>query len=630
MKNLQLVTLDFETYYGKDYSLKSKKWNTSGYIRAEEFKVHCVAIKIGGNKTKLYTRDEVGPALHAIDWKKSALICHHTAFDGAILAWIYGLVPAFYYDTMSMTRGLHNEVSRASLEVVAQLYGVGEKSKTYLTPTYGLRELSPAIMKGLGEGCIIDTDLTHAIFKKQMEVFPVDELRLIDLTLRMFINPVLKVNKDVAERALEEELEERNWLICASGVSEHTLTSNPKFAAELKKLDVDPPMKISATTGNATYAFAQTDDGLLELLEHDDRRVVKLVAGRLAAKSTLFETRGRRLIADGTGMYKLPVMLNYCGAKTGRWSGGNKTNMQNLPRLERDADGKIIERGTGMLRLAIEAPKGHRIVVADSAQIEARTIVWLAGQETIVELFATGGDVYCHMATLIYGRQITKKDKQERFIGKIAVLGLGYGMGAAKFQTTLALGLMGPPAELTLGECQRIVKMFRAANNKIVRLWAIAEQILNDMVADRAGQFEVDGHVVLEWEGTSIWLPNGMGLHYPDLMFRNGFTYEANGKRKKIYGGLLVENIVQALARILVSDQMLLVEEYLAARRSKLKKGEIAQIALMTHDEIVSVVPDKMADALLNETIKIMRTRKAWASGVPLNAEGGHDIRYSK
>jgi DNA polymerase I-like protein with 3'-5' exonuclease and polymerase domains len=625
----KLITLDFETYYAADYSLRLKRYNTSGYIRDPQFQVHGVGIKIDGGKTKWYAGHAAAKkAIDAINWTDAALLAHNTAFDGAILAWHFGHIAAFYYDTLSMTRGLHNEVSRASLKTIAALYQLGEKNVEALENTKGKKTLTAAEAAALGAYCVQDTDLCHAIFQKQRAVFPQTELALIDLTLRMFIQPVFQINLVVAEKALAEELEERNWMICASGVPEKSLTSNPKFAAELEKLGVDCPMKISGTTGKETYALAQTDEGFIELLEHDDRRVVRLAAGRLAAKSTLFETRGRRLIDDGTGGRRLPVLLNYFGAKTGRWSGGNKTNMQNLPRLERTDAGAIIERGTGMLRLSLEAPSGHRICVADSAQIEARTLAWLAGQSDIVELFAKGQDVYCHMASIIYGRTITKKDKLERFIGKIAVLGLGYGMGANKFQTTLSIGIMGPPVELSLAVCKGIVNKFRAANNKITNFWKVAERILTDMVQGKTGSYEVDGHTILEWEDETVWLPNGMGLHYPELRWNNGFSYEANDIRKKIYGGLLVENIIQALARILVSDQMLDVAEYL--KKFRLKKGEVAQVALMTHDEIVSVTPERFAEKATQEVIKRMRKRPEWAQGVPLDAEGGFAVRYEK
>lgn len=627
-----LVTIDFETYYSGDYSLSLKKYNTSSYIRDPQFKVHGAAIKIGKGKSVWYSGAKLKAKLDSIDWSKTSLLCHNTAFDGAILAWHYGIVPAFYYDTLSMTRGLHNEVSRAKLDTIAQLYGVGRKIEGALENTRGKRNLTKDEDARLGEYCVQDNDLCYAVFEKQISIYPENELALIDLTLRMFVQPQLMVNIEVAERALTEEMQERQFMILAAGVPEKTLTSNPKFAAALAELigEENLPMKVSKTTGEETFAFSLSDEEFLDLLEHEDRRVVRLVAGRMAAKSTIFETRAKRMIDAGSDGKRLPVLLNYFGAKTGRWSGGDKMNMQNLPRLERDEAGVIIEKGTGMLRLSVIAPPGHRIGVADSAQIEARTIAWLAGQADIVELFARGEDVYCHMASIIYGRTITRKDKLERFIGKIAVLGLGYGMGAQKFQTTLALGIMGPPVDLSLTECKRIVNAFRRANFHIVRLWSKAEKILEDLVAGRAGEMLVDGEVVLTWEDGSVWLPNGMGLHYPDLKYSigGGFSYKANGKRKKIYGGLLVENIVQALARILVAEQMLDVAAYY--KTQKLRKNEVLQVVLMTHDEIVSVIPDRLADKALKEKIRLMRQPCGWAKGVPLDAEGGHDVRYSK
>ena len=631
MKKLKLITLDFETYWAADYSLSLKKYNTSSYIRDPQFMIHGCGVKIGAGKTVWMNKAKFEKWIKTVDWSQVALLAHNNAFDGAILAWIYDIVPALYYDTLSMTRGLHNEVSRAKLDTIAKLYQIGAKSETYLAPTKGLRVLPKDIEQGLAEGCIIDVDLCYEVFQKQMTVYPVSELALIDLTLRMFITPQLMVNIEVAEKALAEEMREREFLIVASGVDPKTLTSNEKFAKALGKLigDENVPRKFSKTTGKETWAFSLTDEEFLDLLEYDDRKVARLVAGRIAAKSTIFETRALRLIDAGRDGQRLPVLLNYFGAKTGRWSGGNKLNMQNLPRLERTPDGDIIERGTGMLRLSIIAPPNHVIVVADSAQIEARTIAWLAGQADIVELFARNEDVYCHMASIIYGRKITKKDKLERFIGKIAVLGLGYGMGPEKFQTTLALGIMGPPVDLTIGECRKIVMTFRRANDKIVKLWKIADEILKDMVYGREGEFEVDGHVIVSWDADTVWLPNGMGLHYPELRWNNGFSYKSNGKRKKIYGGLLVETIVQALARILVSDQMLDVADYLKTLKLRVK-NEAAQIALMTHDEIVSVVPARFAQKVLDKKCTIMKQSSDWAQGVPLGVDGGFDVRYSK
>ncbi|PPC99603.1 MAG: hypothetical protein CTY35_03430 [Methylotenera sp.] len=619
-----IVTLDAETFYSVDFSLTKPAYNTSAYIRDPQFKEHCWAIKVGTKKTKGFKKPQDAiKFLQDINWDVYALNAHNTAFDGFILAHWHGIVPHFYYDTLSMTRGLHNEVSRAKLDTIAKFYQIGQKSATYLAPTKGLRDLPPHIMDGLLEGCVIDTDLCFEVMKKQTEIYPQHELELIDMTIRMFCDPVLEINEPLARLALAEEMMERRATIIKSKHDEKDLMSNPKFAEVLKSYGVEPPTKISNKTGLENFAFAQTDPEFLELLDHEDIRVVRLAQGRLAAKSTQAETRAARLLQAGENGMKLPVGYNYFGAKTGRWSGTNKLNLQNLPRVNpyepKPSDG---------LRRSIVAPKGHVLVVVDSAQIEARLIAWLAGQKDIVGLFANNEDVYKHMAAQIYNKPVDLVTKDERFIGKIAVLGLGYGMGPKKFQTTLALGMMGPPVQLTLAECKKIVNLYRGRNHMIKAAWDTCGQILEMMASGREGSF-FDG--LLEFDQMSIWLPNGMALHYPGLHKdeTGNFRYKANDMWKKIYGGLLLENIIQALARIVIGEQMLLTKKHLD--KIKLKKTEVARVVLMTHDEIVSCVPERFADATEKAALKIMRTPPHnWGADIPLDAEGGYDVCYSK
>ena len=618
----QIVALDFESYYASDFGLTNREYNTSSYIRDPKFKVHCVAIKIGTKASKCYSAEAGEKLLRNIDWSTHAVLAHNVAFDGFILSHLYDIVPSYYYDTLSMTRGLHNEVSRAKLDKIARFYNIGAKTDG-LENTKGKVNLSKDEMSRLMEYCNNDNELCYEVFKKQVEIYPEHELELIDITARMFCDPVFEINLPLARQALADEMIERRATILKSKCPEEELTSNPKFAARLIKLGIEPPTKISGRTGLENFAFAQTDPEFLELLDHEDIRVVRLAEGRLAAKSTQAETRAARLIQAGENGMKLPVLLNYFGAKTGRWSGGNKLNMQNLPRVNpyepKPSDG---------LRRSIIAPEGHQIVVTDSAQIEARIAAWLAGQADIVALFANDEDVYSYAASRIYNRVITKKDKNERFVGKVATLGLGYGMGGKKFQTTLALGMMGPPVEMSLSESNKAVKIWRGTNHKIVTAWKICENIIESMAAGNVGTAFDD---LVEYDNITLWLPNGMGLHYPGLHRTEGgdYRYKANEVWKKIYGGLLFENIVQALARIAVGEQMLLTESFL--RTIKLKKNEIARIATMSHDEIVSVVPDHYAEKTLAKKLDIMRTPPHnWGKDMPFNAEGGYAKNYSK
>lgn len=626
----RVVTLDFETYWAHDFSLSSKTLNTSEYIRSPQFLVHCCSIKVGNKKTKVFPDIKLKEELAKIDWANTDIVAHNMAFDGAILAWHYGIKPRRYFDTLSMARGLHGDMSRASLDTIAKYYGIGAKSTTYLAPTKGLRELSPEIYKSLAEGCAIDTDLCYEIFCKQIEVYPEDELALIDLTMRMFTDPVLRVDIPRAEQALEYEKQARLRAMALSLVDEKTLNSSPKFAQALRDAGCEPPMKWSTKQNCMAYAFAQSDPDFIELQDHENIRVVRLAQGRLAAKSTIVETRAYRLIQAGQRGQPLPVMLNYFGAKTGRWSGGNKLNLQNLNRQEYDETGKPVPM-TGELRKSIIAPPDHVILVCDSAQIEARTLAWLAGQEDLVEAFRNGEDVYKKAACNIYGVPVESVTKEQRFVGKVSVLGLGYGMGAAKFQTTLALGMMGPPVKLSAELCKKTVNTYRRVNHMIPALWKEADRVLSKMSARKEGEWGV-----LSYDETSVWLPNGMGLHYPRLKtlwdpekdLVSGYEYMANGNPKKIYGGLLVENVCQALARIIVSHQMLLTQDYF--KTLKLKKGEVARIASMSHDEIISVIPARLADKAKQKQIDIMRTAPDWAEGLPLNAEAGYAVNYSK
>jgi len=623
-----LVTLDFETYFATDYSLRNKRHNTSSYIRDEQFETQICSIKEGKGKAKCYEGEALVKKLKSIDWANKDLLCHHAHFDGLILANHFGIYPRTYFCTLSMSRALHPEYVSKSLGEIGKLYDLGGKYEDgeVLDKVKGKHideiKTDKELYKKFCNYCDRDVNLTYDIFLKQIAVYPEEEIRLIDLTVRMFTQPAFRLDVPRCEIALAFATQERNIAIAvgcaqASSLTEKDLTSNAKFVAALKQLSVDAPTKISSYNGQLTYALSENDEEFTELLDHEDRRVVLLVKGRLAAKSTISETRAARLLDAGFNNQGIPVYLNYYGAKTGRWSGGNKLNFQNFPRGSE-------------LRKSIIAPPGHVIVVADSAQIEARTINWVAGNEEMLNVFTTKGDPYCHTASIIYGRTISKKDKDERFIGKIATLGLGYGMGAAKFQTTLALGTMGPAVDMPLNDCDRIVKTFRKANAPIARYWKDMDKVLLQMSEKVEGE-----HGVLTYDADGIWLPNGMGIMYPGLTRetdmesgRTNYKYFSKRVWKKLYGGLVTENVVQALAGVIIRQQMLWYNDWL--RKLKLKSGEIARIATMTHDEIVAVVPERFGQKALDQCLALMSTAPDWCPDLPLGAEGGLAVNYSK
>lgn len=620
----QIVTVDFETYFSKDYTLKSKSLNLSEYVRDERFKIHCVAIKIDDKPVLWVDHSNVERAIASIDWTNSALLAHHTAFDGFILRHHFGVAPNYYLDTLSMGRALHSNNISASLESLGTYYGVGNKLPDVLNKTKGLEELDSELLAQLGAYCAVDVELCKKIFDLMLPKIPQAELDLIDLTARMFCDPVLEVDIERVKKELEREKLKKKQLIEKANVDITELSSAEKFANLLRKQGVEPPTKISPRTNKETWAFSKADAEFQALADHEYEAVQDLVRARLAAKSTIGETRAQRFIDVGSDGKKLPVYLVYYGAHTGRWSAGNKMNLQNL------------KRG-GELRKSIIAPEGHSIVVADSSQIEARMLAWVAQDQELLELFRKGEDVYKHMASSIYDVEVDEVDDSQRFVGKVAVLGLGYGMGWKKFQSTLELGLMGEKVNLSNTEAAKVVTTYRAERRKVVEFWNICDQFLRGMYTNSDMTYKC--LKIIKDELNKIWLPNGLYLQYPglscdydpdigamtDFMYFNyenavkiklGLTPDFK-KSKRLYGGILAENIVQALARIVIAEQMLEI-----SKRHR--------VVTMTHDEIVVVTPTERAAETYAEMVEIMKTPPKWCEDIPISAKGGYDINYSK
>ena len=477
---MDVYTLDFETYYDQDYSLS--KMTTEDYVRDSRFEVIGLAIKKNDKATQ-YLNDPgtIERLLSYIDFSQSAILAQNTMFDGAILSWRYGVKPKVWFDTMCMGRGLHGVDAGASLRALSERYGIGEKGfEVHNAKGKRRADFTAEEAKKYGEYCIQDVELTYKLFKIMGANFPRTELKLIDVTLRMFIDPILDLDLGLLEQHLEDTQDRKDKLLRDAGVTDKKdLMSNLKFADMLRDLGVEPPMKISLTTGKETYAFAKSDEDFKALQEHEDDRVQSLVAARLGNKSTLEETRTQRFIGISK-RGRLPVPIRYYAAHTGRWGGSDKINLQNLP--SRGLNGKKLKK-------AIIAPEGHTVVEADSSQIEARVLAWFAGQNDLVDQFAKGEDVYKYMASSIYNVAVEDVTKDQRFVGKTTILGAGYGMGAEKFGMQLkTFGF-----EVSEDEARRIISIYREANFKISKVWRDANYMVKQLANHRAVQFGKKG-----------------------------------------------------------------------------------------------------------------------------------------
>lgn len=599
---MNIITLDFETFYDRSFSLS--KMTTEEYIRDELFETIGVGVKVDDGETQWFSgpKREIKAFLDQFPWDQSVAVAHNAMFDMAILNWHFDIRPKMIADTLSILRALDGPDAGNSLAKAAERYGLGTKGDEVVNALgKGRLDFSPEELARYGEYCVNDVELTYELFKRTAPLVPKLEAKLIDLTIRMFTEPVLELDKDVLTDHLTAVKEKKEKLMSAIEADKSVLMSNPQLAQLLQQLKVVPPTKISPATGKTTWAFGKSDEGFKALLDHHNPKVQAIVAARMGVKSTLEETRTERFIkiADrGT----LPVPLRYYAAHTGRWGGDDKINLQNLPRKS-------------PLKSAMLAPKGYVLIDCDSSQIEARTLAWLAGQNDLVEAFDKGEDVYRIMASSIYGVPVEEVTDAQRFVGKTTILGAGYGMGAVKFRAQLnTFGV-----DLSEGECKRIISVYRSTYPMIPWLWNSASRTLQALKTQRTCQLGCEGALTVDLLG--IKLPNGMYVRYPNLRedADGEMIYDTKRGRTtiptRIYGGKVIENVCQALARIVIGEQMLMV-----ARRLR--------VVMTVHDAVGAIAPIEEAGEARNFVEQCMRMRPKWAPGLPLNCESKMGASY--
>ena len=579
---------------------------TEEYVRGDEFQVVGVSVQVDNGEPEWFSGsdEETLRFLQKFEFDKNLALAHNAMFDAAILTWHYGIKPKGWLDTLSMGRALHGTEVGGSLKVLAEHYELGVKG-TEVENALGFRreDFSADHLARYGEYCRNDVALTYKLFSAMSHQFPSAELKLIDLTIRMFSEPVLQLDVQVLERHMREV---KIAKASALGLYDRdTLMSNPKFADVLRTFGVEPPMKISPATGRETYAFSKTDEDFKALLDHPMPHVAALVSARLGTKSTIEETRTERFIGISQ-RGSLPVPLRYYAAHTGRWGGDDKLNLQNLPRIS-------------SLKYAIIPPDGYVILDSDSSQIEARTVAWLAGQDDLVDAFEAGQDVYKIMASAIYGKSVGDVTKDERFVGKTTILGAGYGMGPVRFRDQLkTFGVT-----ISEDESRHIISTYRTTYPKIPEFWRTAGVALEAIMNNQSFAFGRDDVLLVDGRN-GIKLPNGLYIKYPNLRYKetDGKTEMVyNTKRgraiidTRIYGGKVTENVCQALARIVIGYQMLFV-----AKKYK--------VVMTVHDAIACVAPEDEADRALEYVEMCMKLRPEWASDLPLNCEAGYGKSY--
>jgi DNA polymerase len=651
----RIISIDFETRWdSKDYTLS--KMTTEEYIRDKRFKAFGVCVHEFGTDSPIewVGGDGLREYFSGVDWEKTAVLAHNAQFDVSIMEWVYNAHPAFIFDTLSMARALRGVEVGNSLAKLAGDFNLPPKG-TAVHSTNGSVELRADVEAELAEYCKHDVYLCEQIFNRLIEGYPKSELRLIDMTLKMYTRPTLELDSTMLIKALTEEGELREGLLQRLGIQEAELASNPKFADVLQSLGVTPPTKVSKTTGKEAFAFAKNDALFQALLNGEREDVALLCEARLKVKSTTERTRAQRFL-DISQRGKLPVPLSYYGALSGRWTAakGSAINMQNLKRGTKERP--------SFLRQAIMAPEGYQLVVGDLSQIEPRVLAWLSDYQEMLNIFRGGGDPYAAFGAQMFNiPNLTKDSHPElRQSAKSALLGCGYGLGWASFASQLLTGFLGAPPQRydkafakTLGVDQayaqkfvdwednvakmleiphtctdqellthclaakKIIDIYRATAHPVATFWDMCSNLIeSSLYGGKVFQYKC-----LTFSKERIELPNGMSLLYPQLRRekddkgRSQWVYGPNAT--KLYAGKVTNNVTQAVARIVMTDGMLRVS----------KKYPIAGTV---HDELIAVVPDDEVVDAKTWVLAQMTMEPKYLPGIPLAADGGAHRRYGE
>jgi len=648
---MKLITTDFEAYWDTHHTLS--KMSPTEYVMHPDTEIISVSIKHGDNPTYVvFGEENIREHLQAIDWSDVLVVGHNmSGFDAMILAWRFGITPKMYGCTAAMARPRYSKtgvvvdgkfLTGVSLKKLAVELGVGRKLDLAATNTKGkhLCDFTTQEVRALEVYNQVDTDLCWAAFKKLYPTFLKKEMLLIDMTTRMLVEPKFKLDYALVTGALEtvqaeksqalrdlydllyDETEQVIRVLEGEPKPEEfvrtMMASSAKFSSLLESRGVAVPMKPSPTNPQRQVpALAKTDEAFIALTEHEDPVVATAAQVRLDVKSTLLETRLKAFLraADACGG-KLPMPLKFAGADTtGRWS-GEQYNPQNLPRINPDKP-----KTSDALRMALCAPRGHKVIAADLSGIELRTNMFLWQVPYAMELFRASpdkADLYTYFAAHdLYHIAEALIEKWQRQVGKVSHLGLGFGAGGATFQGVARL--MGGVA-LSLDEATKIVDTYRAAHPEIVAGWKRFQQCLPDIAQGTEVAIDPWGMCVTEHE--AVRLPSGRRIYYPGLerVRDNGkseWYYGEGRSRSKIYAGKGVENLVQALARDVVAEHAVRFYQQTGLRP-----------ALTVHDELVYVVPTPDAEDALDTLQSIMRSGVSWWPELITWSTGGIGDRY--
>jgi len=664
------LTLDFETYFDDEYNLK--KMSTVEYVCDERFEILGMGSLALENPEPSIEFDEgFGAVDYAIkmtqqefgsNFENVTLVGQNLKFDALILREYFGITPRYTVDIRDLSRHLDAR-NKHSLEALAKRWGApklkGDTKQFKGLKWNSMTEEQREKLIEYGKG---DIEIETFLFKKLLPMItnPQIELPLATQTLHLYLNPQIEIDFELGKKLKKEMRAEmlkplKDLYDLGIDCSEQEISGDISFLTLLNQhLDQNEQVPMKPGKNEMIPALAREDEGMKYLLEkHHNKKVRALAAARLAISSWPLHIKRVQNLMNQAKMRggKIGAPLTYYASHTGRWGGTEGINLQNLGGRGRGGQGThpLIQQ----TRQMVCAPDGYIFGIPDYRQIEARILAWLAGQDDLTQSFAEGRSPYAEFATELFQCSVRKpkEDDPEPLksilaikygFGKDAILGCGYGMGSLKFYDRCRANSDLRPAfdsgEYDWDFINGLIKTYRRKYSKIPEFWKVVEKAWK-FVTKYPGQIQdyfVSGKTISvqymnipcvkflepilkfynQNDTTTIQLPSGRCLFYPkasvnnrgDLLYRWG----------KLWGGSITENIVQAVARDILGEVLLQLE------------NEGFNILLHVHDEIVCLLSKPNADKELQQMIEIMEVVPDWARGLPIAVEGKLSEKYKK
>ena len=614
--------IDFETF--SESNIRDE--GAHKYAADPSTGVHCVAWAFGDEPVE----SDIGLTQRVLDHIESGgiVVAHNASFEKAILKHVYGLdanvrctsaVAAYN----ALPASLEGAADALNLELQKDTEGAKVMRRHLKAPIPMDMPNDKRIMQSY---CRTDVEVTRAIHVR-LGVLPPRELKVWLLDQKM--NELgIEVDVDLASIVIDKVTKAKTLLNAEIMSATDGAVEKPTQAKRI--------INWLATRGIETDNLqAGTVAELLESTDDETVQQVLLCRQNGAGVATGKYSKALHMAGEGN---RVRGNLKYHGATTGRWAGSG-LQIQNLPRgsvsdtdtlaelflAGKDVDemaGDVFKAAKSAVRPMMRAKKDHSLIVVDYASIEARVLAWLAGETKLIADFVSGADIYCSFASEVFGEVVTKENKKKRTVGKVGILGLGYGMGANKFQATLK-DWAGMDVDLRFA--QTVVDKYRNSYPGIKDFW----HDLNDGAVSCMENLDTDDTDWHREKGCLCYtLRSGRIIRYQNPRLIEGkyghpaLKYQRPLGKKLIwsdtYGGKLCENVVQATARDIMADAMLRLDEM----------G--FDILATVHDEIIIEHTTESADSQLKVVEHVMRQNMPWSVGCPLDVEGFVTKRYKK